>query len=1010
MSTKLKKLNIKEAIKRNELLDKKEKEEKEVIPLYKRIYPPIKDLFIYDENNEISNNLLKIKTKIGKPSKRVNFLIQEKEVEEMDEEFLSDIIKNPCPIPQPKVIEIISQFIQKTKLIEKLESDFQSEKKIASNSLSNMCAQKLSYCEYFPGDIIFKIGESGENFYFILSGNVSILKPKEIPCVEMTFSQYINYCMFLIDSKEDYLLNETLKANDSNLNLSSIEDIKSINKIIFMKTLTENINKTILNNNHLKIFFEQNRQKFNYYDIKDDELELIEQQKLKGKQGAGKEWENYITKRCKLTITEQVFFQPFEKILLNDKPRKIRCFCYHSFLYLGPGLFFGDNALDFENNKRNATIRAEEYSVLAYLKRDDYLNIISPKHKMEKMKEIEFIYNKYFFEGINSHIFEKNFFHLFSPREYYRGSILFSPNTIPTSLILLKSGRISLELKASVIDIQNLIKYIYNNIFTNPLFSKLSQKSKNRYLPINKIAIIKNYINDPILSRLKTHNSQFIDEMNIIKNYQIKILTKNESIGLEEIFLRLPYIMKSIVISEKIFCYELAIEHIDKMLNIGYDVIHSYIKFSMNKIITLIERLQDIKENCINMALSKYEKETFQHKMLKNIDKDKNQINNKKNKEEKIVEKSRNKSFINKELNSSYKDKEINFTSNENNNNYSTIISQNSSPIKLFMTNISPKSKSMFEKIKLNYKKLQNRQFKPKNNINNNESTSMFNNTISLKKTSNTTVNRNNNNNNTINKPFFNTTELYKNFSYDSSLKEGLKTTYQNKINNINNISNSMTPKYSIHKKIFLRKEEKIYPEKEKENYNNERGLTTNKSFINNYENVQKKHYLNFSFVPLDIMCQSDKNIPFVSSINKLLALNKRTNDFYNNFGGINNNSISHINNNENIYKTHRNQKINEMNKRLKLLNKKYEIKNVEKENDVEKALNIINKKELMTGIIKDFYKDIKLNGYCSLIHNKEINTFFMKRYNKKYVSAEKLFRNSKMNTIKQSDSLPLLI
>ena len=61
----------------------------------------------------------------------------------------------------------------------------------------------------------------------------------------------------------------------------------------------------------------------------------------------------------------------------------------------------------------------------------------------------------------------------------------------------------------------------------------------------------------------------------------------------------------------------------------------------------------------------------------------------------------------------------------------------------------------------------------------------MFNNTISLKKASNTTVNRNNNNNNTINKPFFNTTELYKNFSYDSSLKEGLKTTYQNKIDSL---------------------------------------------------------------------------------------------------------------------------------------------------------------------------------------------------------------------------------
>ena len=47
MSIKVKQLNIKEAIKINEILDKKEKEkEKEEIeetPIYEKIYPPIRD-------------------------------------------------------------------------------------------------------------------------------------------------------------------------------------------------------------------------------------------------------------------------------------------------------------------------------------------------------------------------------------------------------------------------------------------------------------------------------------------------------------------------------------------------------------------------------------------------------------------------------------------------------------------------------------------------------------------------------------------------------------------------------------------------------------------------------------------------------------------------------------------------------------------------------------------------------------------------------------------------------
>ena len=160
------------------------------------------------------------------------------------------------------------------------------------------------------------------------------------------------------------------------------------------------------------------------------------------------------------------------------------------------------------------------------------------------------------------------------------------------------------------------------------------------------------------------------------------------------------------------------------------------------------------------------------------------------------------------------------------------------------------------------------------------------------------------------------------------------------------------------------------------------------------------------SYVPLDLICKKEnneniQNIPFVSNINKLLEVNKRTIDFYNN--------IRSINNNDNISKTNRTDSIIDIKKRLKIINKKYQLKNKSKENNIEKAINIVNKKNLITGIIKDFYKDIRLNGYNSFIHNKEINTVFMRKYNKKYDSAEKVFNNIKFNLLKRSDSLPII-
>ena len=1000
MSLKTKQSNNEKSPKLNESQNKKEKEEKVEIPIYHKLYPPIKDIFIYDEYNEINNNLLKIKSKLS--TKKKNFL-EEQDNEEMTEEFIKDLVKNPCPISRPRVIEMVSKFIQKSKLMEKLESEYQAEKKIGNESLSEICAERLAFQEFHPGEIIFKIGDTGDRFYFILSGSVAILKPKELPKINMTYIEYLQYCRFLIRQKEEYLLSEVIKRNDSVLNLTSIEEVNTIYKIVFMKKLTEYLNKSIINNNHLKIYFNQNGQKFEDYDIKIEELELMEQNKTKGILGAAKEWESYINKRCRLTVGEQVFFQPFESILKDNSPKKIICLCYDSFLYMGPGLFFGDTALDFEINKRNATIRAEEETVVAYLKRNDYLSIISPKHKQEKLKEMEFIYENFFFTSINSHIFEKNFFHLFSPREYYRGSILFSNGTIPRSLILLKSGRISLELKCSIIDIQNLIKFIYNNIFSNPLFAKLSQVKKNKYLPPEKISIIKNYINDPVLTRLKMHNSKFIEEMNVIRNYQIKILTTNETIGLEEIFLRLPYLMKATVINQKIYCFELGLEYIEKMLNSGKDVTHSYIKSSVNKIVSLIERLQNIKQNCINMSLVKYEKEMLQYKGWKKIDinlKNKNHQNTEK--EENKFEKNRN-SKINADKKRKNIEKEINNSNNLDNDNEnenekegSAVIQyNNSSPVKAFMTNITPTSLSVFEQMNLAFEKIKKKQSKFRYNKINPSSTGSQNFILSSFNNSLLQKNENRHINSKKNISFFKTAEILKSSSFIPNMKEEPKlssnnnSSFRNNSNNkINNICSDESQQLSQNGIIA--------------NYNNK----------NQINNIAKSTF-SMSYVPLNLMCQNENNID--DNKNKHLIstmLSNRTNlDLY----SLKRNSSSIFENkncNNNISNNFNNDinKVAELKRRINIISKKYYGQNISKDKIKENEPNVINKHKLISGIIKDFYKEMRLNGYASLIRNKEINTVFMRKFNKKYESAEKISHNIKLNLLqRRSDSLPLI-
>ena len=967
-------------------------EESKEIPIYKKLYPPLRDIFLFDENNEIQNNLLKMKVEVSNIKKKKNFFDETEQ--EMDENFLKKLVKSPSPIPKPQIIKVMIKFIEKSKLRDKLEKDYQSaEKKNANDSIIKLCAEKFNYEQYEKGEIIFKIGDSGENFYFILSGNVSVLKLKEIKNIQMNYKEYLGYCIYLLNEGEEYLLNEVLKANESVLNVSSIEDIKLINKIVFLKNLNQIINKKITNNKQLKKHFAINGQKYSDYEIKQDELDYYEQQKLKGVQGASKEWEEYITKHCSLLVSDQVFFQSYEKVLTDTEQKNIKCFCYDPFLYLGPGLYFGDTSLDFEHNKRNATIRTESKTYLAYLQRDDYLSIISPMNKMERIKEVEFLYTKYFFLSINSHIFEKNFFHLFSHREYYHGSILFSQGSIPRSLILVKTGRITLELKCSIIDIQNLIKFIYDNTFLNPIFQRLSHLQKSRYMPPERISRIKSYINDPILTRLKTHNRDFINQMKIDRTYTLIILTDNEVIGLEEVFLRMPYITKATVINNKVDCYELSLENLDRLLNCGKDVIFSYTKYAINKISTLIERLQNIKQNYINMSLVKYD-------IKRNYDDiDDNNITLKSpNKEmhKKISRNSRN-NFIDNELYLSNADRKT----DEVDGDKMTFIAKNgqnsSSPIKIFMTSISPQSRSRIEELRQAFSKFQ------KIKINSNKNKTISRERIVKKKDD-----------------FYMKSLEFSRLNYiNNKPKKNTKDSNNKTTSLIYSQEDKLNTKYLIDNILVGKKEQQNQTTKHNEK-ENESDLSYHFNINVKNNNTNKHHQIkenkfSLSYIPLNLILKREeksKDKTNFNNLNDLLLTRKNIREilsmkntvyFNNENNSIYDNKLDSKSKTSNIIM---NNKRNNFKKRLIALNKKNNITNISKEEPVIKP-NIISKKILITGIIKDFYKDIKLSGYSSVMKNKKINTIYMRKFNKKYDSAEKVYQNIKIQLLKESNSLP---
>ena len=209
------------------------------LPFYMRLYPPL-----LEENKEQHldlHNMLQIQ--INKGDNYMKDLLGNPDIEEEDEltqEFLDDLVKPNCILPKSKIIDVVSKAILKSKLIEKIEDDNKFQKKINQTELSVACAKKFTYILVKKGEKVFRIGDIGDKFFYILKGKVNILKIREIPNLYMTIIEYLNYCLFLIKSEENYLFQEVIQRNYHILQISNAEEILSLYKIAFKKSIQDN--------------------------------------------------------------------------------------------------------------------------------------------------------------------------------------------------------------------------------------------------------------------------------------------------------------------------------------------------------------------------------------------------------------------------------------------------------------------------------------------------------------------------------------------------------------------------------------------------------------------------------------------------------------------------------------------------------------------------------------------------------------------------------------------------
>ena len=515
------------------------------------------------------------------------------------------------------IIKITKFFEEKQKLINKEKSRQNKKNKndieeggdekfieIYINSLVSKLADNVEIQVYKKNNFVIKMNETGDNCYFLVSGILSVLKPVEYH-YELNYDEYLQYLTNLIKNKEFDIIDNLRRINQYYIDIGLVEDLKIFIKSYFIIKLKKDISELFKTGKFQSDFIQKRLKLFNLsfedYNLNSEKVNQHINEILKGSTLKEKDLIEYLEKIIILKPEELVTLKSNLHIFENIK-HKFTIFKYEDFLYLKPGCFFGESALDDVVQKRNATIRTEEDCVILSLKNNIYKTVLFENNRKLKSFDVVFICKNFFFNDISTIIFNKNYFPFFKLLSLTKDDIIYRQSEQVTSVYFVKEGNIKLEITASYIELFNLINYYYNQLANNP------------YIKISKTELKEirdNYLEDKTLTDLRHLNALLKEKLN--KKIKFELFTSSycDTLGLEEFFLKSEYSCTCTVISQEAKIFELSSESLNTIITTEKKCHYAYYNLISSKLVASIKRLHIIKMNYINQLNYKIKENFF---------------------------------------------------------------------------------------------------------------------------------------------------------------------------------------------------------------------------------------------------------------------------------------------------------------------------------------------------------------------------------------------------------------
>ena len=576
--------------------------------------------------------------------------------------------------------EALKLFLYHSNLISKLKNyfsvnDYSEIKDIETNiNIDNLeeniktVVSKLSESviveKYVADKFIIRMNEIGRDCYFLISGKLSVLKPVEYRNIKISYKDYLIYLNNLYHNNEIDLLKKVISINNETFlkfhNLEKIltnpDEIKFFIKSYCITKLNLKIKRNLIDYKNLKLI-EKELKEFNlsFLDYNIDENEVEENIK----QIISNEFDDRITIENKLKKYILQSFKPAnddiynmipyeflinesikEQINLNNNGTAV-LYKYDVFLYLYPGAFFGETALEnVANNRRNATIRTEEDCIIISLNQRLYNSILYESTKLIKELDILFLKKNFFFNEIQSNIFNKLYFPMFKLISKNKNDFIFQQNSELKSIYFLKEGEIRFEAYLSAVDMHKLIKYYIDYINIKKKYFKMSNEQ------IDKLKKI--YLYDNNIINGEREGLLYRKKINEINKYEIYTTKNPDCLGILEFStLMNNYISSNCVISKNAKLFEINKENLYKLVKFEKAIIQQdYYRLIKNKILILIKRFYYLKLNFLSNIKYKINQNFFDTKNYKTNSINRNNFSLDNSNESKEAENNREKNYV----------------------------------------------------------------------------------------------------------------------------------------------------------------------------------------------------------------------------------------------------------------------------------------------------------------------------------------------------------------------------